>query len=107
MKGKFEQLWPDGDLRKQKFFKKVPGPCRCRATPTEHKVYFGKDGTLHSACESCQKCVSSLFPTALIVAERRRLCPGCVTTTDQFQYESREGHHYFMCSSCGLESTAG
>jgi hypothetical protein len=106
MKGQFERLWPDGDLRKRTFFKEVSGPCRGCATSTEHKLYFGTDGHFHSKCAVCQKQVTSFAPTALIVGEQRRPCPSCAAITDQFRYESREGHLYLMCASCGAEFTA-
>lgn len=84
----------------------VSGRCRVCANTTNHKLYFGKDGYLHSKCEGCESDVLSFAPTGMVVGERRRSCPRCGAVTDQFRYESREGHLYLMCSSCGTESTA-
>src|SRR6188472_467406 len=106
MTGKFEALWPDGDLRRQKFFKEVSVPCKACATVTEHQLYFGKDGHFHSRCLGCPKDVLSFVPTALVVGETRRLCTSCAGVADHFRYESRTGHLYTMCSSCGTETTA-
>jgi hypothetical protein len=66
---------------------------------------LGKDSRLHSTCVACHKDVVSFVQAVLVTGERNADCGNCGAATLQFRYESPRAQTYWLCASCGREST--
>jgi len=87
------------------FFKTIRSHCAACRQRTELTLYFGSDSHLHSKCEACKNEVVSLFVSALVTGERVRECERCFAVTVHFRYVSQREQTYWICSTCGRETT--
>lgn len=90
----------------RKFFKECPAFCKSCDLNTGHELYFGMNKVLYSKCLKCVRTTTSSHPVNAVLGERVTQCVDCTAKTLHLHYEAADGRSYWMCSSCGAETTA-